>query len=1009
MKKSMFKRLLCGFLTVLMLSGVSATGTMAAAGPENNSAGLTTSAPEETTKNSLEEIKAILDTPGYDEYVASLDSTKKATETFTVNLADAFVSSKGTDEERKVEKLSASQTKEKYGKDVASIYLPEVGSATFQFEVKEDGLYMLEIEYYSVLAKATSIERMLYIDGKIPFSEARYLTMYKTWVDNLEEGSSFKQDLTGNDIRPTKSQLPSWNTYTFSDSTGFVVDPLQIYLTAGTHTLSFEAVREPVVISTVTFKPYVAPPTYAELLAEYEKNGYQPVEDVKIRIEAENSGNSEYPILTSDQTIYPLNDRTSPKTYPQDASKTKLNTIGSDKWKTNGQWIKYTITPEKTGLYEISMRFKQSSLEGMYVSRRIYINGEIPFREASYLEFLYKDEWQNKRLASEDGTAYQFYFEAGKTYEIKFEVVLGSMSEILDRVDNVLSLMNQSYLKILMITGSSPDQYRDYNFSRLIPEAINNLVFSAKELKAVSKELKAITGQTGSHVATLNKIIVLLERMTSDESQVAKNLENLKTYIGTLGTWLLDSRSQPLEVDYFVLQTPGTKLAKANSNFFQSLWFEIKAFILSFFVDYSTLGATVEIKDDDKKVEVWTTIGREKSKIMRQLVDSDFMQNNEISVEIKLVSGGVLQSTLAGIGPDIAFLASADCVNYAIRDAVLPLNEMEGFDEVMTRFPKAATDTLTLYGETYGLPNTMTFLMMFYRMDILADLGLEVPRTWDDLKRIIPILQTNHMTIGFPSKTAGTKLFLYQMGGEMYADDGKRINLSSNVALSAFTELTDSFQSYRFPLTYDAANRFRTGEMPILIADYISLYNQLTVFAPEIAGLWEFISLPGFEDENDTVDGINNCSVVTVEGVCLMKGAEDNPEESWKFLEWFTRGDVQSSYSNELVAVVGQSSKNATANIEALKDLPWSSREYNNLMEQFNETVGITEYPGGYIITRYVDFAFMDVYNNGANATEAMLDYVTEINKEITRKRKEFGYDYLEITYSNSSDYIESE
>ena len=50
----------------------------------------------------------------------------------------------------------------------------------------------------------------------------------------------------------------------------------------------------------------------------------------------------------------------------------------------------------------------------------------------------------------------------------------------------------------------------------------------------------------------------------------------------------------------------------------------------------------------------------------------------------------------------------------------------------------------------------------------------------------------------------------------------------------------------------------------------------------------------------------------------------------------------------------------------------------------------------------------MDVYNNGANATEAMLDYVTEINKEITRKRKEFGFDYLEITYSNSADFIES-
>lgn len=997
MNKSIFKRILCGFLTVVMLMSMLMTGVFAA--------NVTLSASEETeeeTTSSLEEIRAMLDTLDYNDYLTALGAVAKAKESFTVNLADVYVGSKGANddaEDGKVVVRTEEETNKDFEKSVKSVFLPEKGTAEFKITVPADGLYCVDIEYYSYKAKATSIERMLYIDGKIPFSEARHLKMPKTWIDVLEEDGSFKKDLTDNEIRPSKAQVPTWNTYTMSDSTGFVVNPLQLYLTAGEHTFSFEAVREPVVFSTITFYPYEELPSYADVAAEYKKNGYKSVsENAVITVQGE------FPDTVSDQTIYPLNDRSSPISYPQDPSKTRLNTIGSDKWKTSGQWIKYTIKPTESGLYELALRYKQAELEGMYVSRRIYINGEIPFEEASYLEFLYNDAWKHEVLCGEDGTPYQFYFEAGKEYEIKFEVVLGTMSTVLDRVNNVLTLMNESYLKILMITGSSPDQYRDYNFKRLVPEAINNLIFSSSELKAVGKQLEEITGQTGSHVATLNKIVVLLDRMTSDENEIAKNLVNLKTYIGTLGTWLLDSRAQPLEIDYFSFQPSGTKLPKANSNFFETLWFEMKAFFLSFFIDYSTLGATIEV-DSDSKVEVWTTIGREKSKIMRQLVDSDFMRNNDIGVEIKLVSGGVLQSTLAGIGPDVAFLASADCVNYAIRDAVLPLNEMEGFDEVITRFPQAANDTLTLYGETYGLPNTMTFLMMFYRMDILANLGVEVPKTWDDLKAIIPILQTNNMTIGFPSKTAGTKLFLYQMGGEMYADDGKRINLSSNVALSAFTELTDLFQSYRFPLTYEAANRFRTGEMPILIADYISLYNQLIVFAPEIDGLWEFKALPGFIDENGE---INNCSVVTVEGVCLMKGAEDNPEESWKFLEWFTRGNVQANYSNELVAVVGQSSKNATANIEALAELPWSSREFENLMDQFNNTVGITEYPGGYIITRYVDFAFMDVYNNGANATEAMLDYVTEINKEITRKRKEFGFDYLEISYSNSADYIES-
>ena len=999
MNKSIFTRLLCGLLTVIMLVGCMTTAIFAA---DTTTVGALTDETTENTTSSLEEIRALLDTLDYNEYVASLEDTTKATQSFTVNLAEAYIDSEGTDadaEEGAVVIKNAEETMTEYGKDVSSIFLPGKGTANFKIDVPETGMYRIDIVYYSYLAKATSIERMLYVDGKIPFSEARYLEMPKTWIDVLEDGG-FKTDLAGNDIRPSKQQVPAWNTYTMVDSTGFVVDPLEIYLTAGEHTLSLEAVREPVVLSTMTFYPGEALPTYAEVLKQYEENGYKPVSsEANLRIEAE------FVDYVSEQTIYPLNDRSSPITSPQDPSKTKLNTLGSDKWKTAGQWVKYNVTPTESGLYEISMRYKQSELEGMYVSRRIYINGEIPFEEASYLEFMYNDSWQQGILSTKEGTPLKFYLEAGKEYEIKFEVVLGSMSEVLDRVNNVLTLMNESYLKILMITGSSPDQYRDYNFGRLVPEAINNLAFSAKELKAVGELLEEITGQTGSHVATLNKIVVLLERMTSDEDEVAKNLENLKTYIGTLGTWLLDSRAQPLEIDYFVLQAEGTDLPKANSNFFETLWFELKAFILSFFTDYSTMGATVEI-DSDKKVDVWTTIGREKSKIMRQLVDSDFMKHNDIGVEIKLVSGGILQSTLAGIGPDIAFLASADCVNYAIRDAVLPLNEFEGFAEVMDRFPQAAKDTLSLYGETYGLPNTMTFLMMFYRMDILANLGVEVPKTWEELKNIIPVLQNNNMTIGFPSKTAGTKLFLYQMGGEMYADDGKRINLASNVALSAFTELTDLFQSYRFPLTYEAANRFRTGEMPILISDYISLYNQLTVFAPEIDGLWEFIELPGFVDENGN---INNVSVVTTDGICMMKGAEDNKEEAWKFMEWFTRGEVQANYSNELVAVVGQSSKNATANIEALKELPWSSREYENLMQQFEKTVGITEYPGGYIITRYVDFAFMDVYNKGANATEAMLDYVTEINKEITRKRKEFNFDYIEITYSNSADYIEAE
>ena len=54
--------------------------------------------------------------------------------------------------------------------------------------------------------------------------------------------------------------------------------------------------------------------------------------------------------------------------------------------------------------------------------------------------------------------------------------------------------------------------------------------------------------------------------------------------------------------------------------------------------------------------------------------------------------------------------------------------------------------------------------------------------------------------------------------------------------------------------------------------------------------------------------------------------------------------------------------------------------------------------PGGYIISRYVDFAFMAAYNNGANPTESLLGYIDNINAEITRKRQEFGLAYFDST-----------
>ena len=236
----------------------------------------------------------------------------------------------------------------------------------------------------------------------------------------------------------------------------------------------------------------------------------------------------------------------------------------------------------------------------------------------------------------------------------------------------------------------------------------------------------------------------------------------------------------------------------------------------------------------------------------------------------------------------------------------------------------------------------------------------------------------------------------------------ERIALEKDVNLEAFEYLCSFFEQYRFPVTYDFANRFRSGEIPIGIMDY-GTYTQLSVYATEIKGLWQFVPLPAYVDYDADGNEIwrNNDSVSGVSAIIMVRNeerTEDKTKQAWEFMKWFVSAETQTNYANELTALLGSVSKHQTANVEALESLPWTTAEKNNLMAQFANLAAVPEYPGSYIISRYVNFAFLAVYNDNADAADSLQSYVIEINKELTRKRQEFGMAYFDISYTGSDE-----
>ena len=875
------------------------------------------------------------------------------------------------------------------------------GMVAFKVNVPQTGFYNLQLTYYPVEGKGSSIERMLYIDGVIPFKEARYLSFSRVFKYNIEkvehsllsavDRQLFKKDTSGNEIRAEIVEAPMWMSKMLTDDVGYYSSALRFYLTEGEHVLSFSSVREPMLIGGIELFIEDAVPSYADVKEGYDKKGYAAADGGEVTIQAEN------PTLISSITLYPVYDKSSANSQPQHITQIRLNSVGGSKWQLNGEWMEWEVDVPADGLYQIVPRARQNVYSGMFASRRIYIDGKIPFEEAKNLRFAYTSGWQTNPLGNADG-AYAFYLTEG-THVIRMEAVLGDMADLLRRVEASLTALNGVYRQILMITGPNPDLNRDYSFRSSIPDAVGELGKQSKELYEISALLEEITGEKGEYSVLLDKIAFQTEQMNYDANDIAKNFTSFKTNLGSLGTWIMTAQYQPLELDCVTLQPYGAETPQAEPGFFRSLWFEIQSFFASFFFDYTTVGSTLDADSGDRVViKVWNATGRDQAQIIREMIDNDFTPNTNIGVDFSLVAAGsLLPATCAGIGPDVnMFSASSDAVNYALRSAVLDISGMPGFDEVASRFHESAMVPLTFNGAVYGLPEQESFPMMFYRKDIFAELGIEPPQTWEDLYELVPLFQQKKMEIGFLGE-GGMLTFLYQYGGEFYRngegyDYPRFTNIDSEEYINAFETVCEMYTTYKFPLAYDFANRFRTGELPLAFADY-TVYNNLIVFATELRGLWEFLPIPGTLMEDGT---INRATSATVTTVMMMRGADRSEEVklgAWEFMKWWTSAPVQSTYGVELEAIMGQAAKYPTANLEALANLPWSADEYTALSQQFQELVGTPEVPGNYIVTRDISFAYKRVVTQGDNPAEALLDYVKDINDELARKRKEFGLD----------------
>ncbi len=749
-----------------------------------------------------------------------------------------------------------------------------------------------------------------------------------------------------------------------------------------------------------------------------------------------------YNILKSSPTLYAISDRSSPSTVPYHHAKIRYNTIGADKWQAPNDWIQWTVNVDEAGLYAISFKARQNTLTGMHTTRKLTINGVQPCQEVGTLTFQYSNNFKMYTPSTVDGETMYFYLEKGAN-TIRLETTLGQLGDLLAKAEHSLSQLNYAYRRILMITGPSPDLNANYMLNTMVPDAIKILKDEYNNLVALEQEFISIydTGENrgiSAQLSSLKSMILLLERMNVNHNQVPSLFTNYKDAIAAMGTWINDMSQNPLELDYFVIASKdyftGTTMPKADAGFFAKALHEVRSFIASFTEDYDNIGGTVA-SDGQDPVIVWLETGagltgsRDNATILKQLIDDMYTEETGIIVSTRLVAGGsLLPSVLSGIGPEICLARGAvDAVNYAFRGAVMNLANEELFPdykEVLQnpeRYAPSAVAPFTFGNGIYAVPETQDFFMTFYRTDILEEIGLEPPETWNDVYNIIGHLQNQQMTFAMPVPVVGAvgsgnlsfAMLLYQKGGQYYTPDRDSTDLNSDAALDAFKEWTEFYTLYNLPNTYDFANRFRTGEVPVGVASY-SQYSQLAVFAPEIQGLWEFSLVPGtiktdangntLYDENGKAIVDHSCASNT--SGCVMLSMDSSTEEgrnriarAWSFMKWWTGEDAQYRFGTEIESLLGAAARYQTANLQAMSRLPWDKKSMTMIQEQWKHSNAIPQVPGGYYTARNIEFAWKEVINNAAaDPNTTFVEYVSKIDREIDRKREEFKDKIAQMT-----------
>lgn len=197
-------------------------------------------------------------------------------------------------------------------------------------------------------------------------------------------------------------------------------------------------------------------------------------------------------------------------------------------------------------------------------------------------------------------------------------------------------------------------------------------------------------------------------------------------------------------------------------------------------------------------IEFWHAMNGGHQDTLTALTDKFNAQNGK-GITVKLVNQGtyddlskkLMGSVAAKTLPDLAQVYNNWIINYL--DAVVPLDDyvtkdFDNYDDIVETYRNESSE----FGKIYTLPFNKSTQLYFYNKTVFDELGLQPPKTWDDLYHIGEVVfdATGKPSIGYDDLSAMFWQLVLQNGSGFIEDGQVEFNNPQGIeALNFFLDM----------------------------------------------------------------------------------------------------------------------------------------------------------------------------------------------------------------------------